>query len=313
MQGPQGLVGPQGTQGETGPKGDTGATGAQGPQGFTGATGPQGPVGPKGDSGCCCCQPGPTGAQGPAGATGPQGATGPEGKSGAGICPCEITFGKAIDFLLENEFEFDATIDAPFDLTLSSTEEVPATLYNTWSVEFENQTVVPLCKLEAIYLSFTTEQEKDTFVSLISVILNQTLSCCHNCGTCEVCDDILFVDQYNSIVDMPSACNYEYHLSSECNCSDSKCDTIAKRIDLCNFTNSTGEKLRSIIERKKDMNNSISLISTQKEAIISADITKTIEATGLSSVLVSYENEGAFKVALICLERVTLLQFETSV
>ncbi len=309
LQGPQGLTGPTGTQGATGPKGDTGATGPKGDPGATGATGPQGPMGPKGDPGCCCCQPGPTGAQGPAGATGPAGARGPQGRSGASLCPCEVTFGKAIDFLIANGFEFEATLDTPYELTLSSTEESPASFFNTWGVEFDNQTIVPLCKFESLLLSFTTEQEKDTFVSLISVILNQTLSCCHNCGTCQVCDDILFVNNYNSIVEMPSACNYEYYLSSECNCLDSKCDTIAKRIDLCAFANANGEKLRQIILHKEDLNFTVSQVSTEKENIIPVDTETTIEATGLASVLLSYEEDGAFKVALICLQKVVAIGF----
>ncbi|MFI3172471.1 MAG: hypothetical protein R3Y58_08930, partial [Eubacteriales bacterium] len=334
LQGPQGLTGSQGVQGLMGPKGDTGAAGAKGdmglqgskgdtgiqgprgdtgltgPQGPTGATGPQGPTGPKGDPGCCCCQPGPTGAQGPAGATGATGAKGPEGKAGASLCPCEITFGKTVDFLLQNEFPFTATINTPFDYVLTSPIDAPAILYNTWAVEFDPEVIVPLCDIEAIYLTFTTEQERDTFVSLLRSILSQTLSCCHNCGSCEICPDELFVDQYHSIIDMPSACNYEYALDSSCNCVDSECDTIAKRINLCGFSNSTGEKLRHIIERKNDNEKTISLISTQKEELIPSDIPKNIETTGLSSLVVSYETGGTFDIAIICLEKVTAIQFE---
>ncbi|MFI3212644.1 MAG: hypothetical protein R3Y24_04815 [Eubacteriales bacterium] len=307
--GATGAMGPKGDTGATGPKGDTGAAGPTGPQGFTGATGPQGPVGSKGDPGCCCCQPGPTGPAGPAGSIGPAGEAGPTGPSGSSICPCEIVFGKMIDFLLENEFEFEASVNATFPLTLTSSEDVPAVLYNTWSVEFEDETIVPLCKLEALYLSFTTEQEKNTFVSLASVVLNKTLSCCHQCGSCDICPEFLNVDAFNSIIDMPDNCNYEYYLNGECSCQNSTCDITANLIDLCAFVNTTGEKLRGIIERKQAEGHTISLIATAKDDLIDATIDKTIEATGLSSVLLSYEEDGAFKVAFICLQDITVVQF----
>lgn len=313
LQGPQGLTGTTGPKGETGPigsQGPAGVSGVQGPAGPTGVMGPQGPVGPKGDPGCCCCQPGPTGAQGPAGATGAIGATGPEGKSGASLCPCEITMGKTIDFLLTNEFPFTASTDTPFDYIVSSSEDAPATLYNTWAVEFEEEIIVPLCKFEALYLTFTTEQERDTFISLLRTVLSQTLSCCHNCGTCEVCPDILSVDQYNSIIEMPSSCNYEYSLDATCSCTFSECDTIAKRIDLCNFANATGEKLRNIIERKAALDKTVTLISTHKDELIPTELVKTIEATGLSTAVLSYEEEGTYDIAIICLEKVTTIQFE---
>ncbi|MFI3312605.1 MAG: collagen-like protein, partial [Eubacteriales bacterium] len=278
----------------------------------TGATGPQGPIGPKGDPGCSCGVPGPTGAQGPAGATGSAGATGPEGKSGSGVCPCEVLFGKVITFLLENDFAFEATVKAPFDVTYTSDSDLPALLYNTWAVEFDDETVVPLCKLEALFLSFTTEPEQDAFVSLLSAVLNQTLSCCHTCGTCQVCDEILAVDQYRSIVDMPDNCAYEYRLDGTCDCSTSDCVVTAKTLDLCSFANATGEKLRGILERKQDENATVSLVSTEKEELIPTDLEKTIAATGLSSVALTYEEDGAFKVALVCLESVTALGFVAS-
>lgn len=309
-QGPTGATGPQGP---TGPKGDSGATGATGPQGPTGMTGSQGPVGPKGDPGCCCCQPGPTGATGLAGAAGATGAQGAKGDPGATICPCAITFGKVVDFLLENEFPFTASIDTPFDYFVSSSEDAPAILYNTWAVEFEEEIIVPLCELEAIYLTFNTEQERDTFVSLLRSILNQTLSCCHNCGTCEICPETLFVDQFNSIVDMPSSCNYEYYLDGECNCLDSQCDVIARRIDLCSFVNTSGEKLRQIIERKEALDKTVALISTHKSELIPTELVKNIEATGLSTAVLSYENEGTYDIAIVCLEKVTAIQFEDEI
>lgn len=322
--GDTGSIGPQGLQGLIGPKGDTGLTGSTGVQGpigpqgligprgdagLTGATGPQGPTGPKGDPGCCCCQPGPVGATGAKGATGDAGAKGEKGNPGASICPCAITFGKIFDFLLINEFPFSASIDTPFDFTLTSSIDSPAVLYNTWSIEFEEEIIVPLCKIESLYLTFTTEQEQETFISLLRTVLNQTLSCCHNCGTCEVCPETLFVDQYNHIIDMPESCNYEYYLESECNCVDSQCDVIATRLNLCDFVNSTGEKLRQILERKKALDKNISLISTQKSELIPTDFIKTIEATGLSTAVLSYENNGSFDVAIICLEKITAIQF----
>ncbi len=312
MQGPQGLTGATGPQGPAGPRGDAGVTGATGPQGPTGMTGSQGPIGPKGDPGCCCCQPGPTGATGPQGADGAAGPQGTKGDPGATICPCAITLGKVLDFLLTNEFPFTATINTPFDYVLSSTVDAPAILYNTWTIQFEEEIIVPLCELEALYLSFTTEQERDTFISLLRTILNQTLSCCHNCGTCEPCPEVLYVDQYNSILDMPSSCNYEYYLDGECNCIDSLCDIIARRVDLCSFANTAGEKLRQVILRKEDLDKTVSLISTHKQELLPTDIVKTIEATGLSSVVLSYENEGAYDVAIICLEKVTAMQFVDS-
>lgn len=211
---------------------------------------------------------------------------------------------------MANGFQFDATVDAPYDLTLSSTTANPAEIYNTWGLEFADETIVPLCRLEALYLSFTTEQEMNTFISLITAILNQTLSCCHQCGACDVCPLTLEVDQYNGIIDMPQNCNYEYYLSSTCGCTASECDTIAKIIDLCNFTNTTGEKLRGIIEKKKDENNQITLIATQKAELIPEAIVKTIEATGLSSVLLSYQQDEVYKVALVCLEDVTVVKFQ---
>ncbi|WP_409968895.1 hypothetical protein RFF05_02690 [Bengtsoniella intestinalis] len=306
--GDKGDQGAQGIQGVQGAKGDTGATGATGAQGFTGATGPQGVQGPKGDAGCCCCTPGPTGAQGPAGAQGADGGIGPQGPSGASICPCEVTFGKTISFLLENSFPFSATVDAPYDLGLTSTEEVPATLYNTWSVLFNENTLVPLCKLDALILTFTTEQERDTFVSLLTVILNQTLSCCHECGTCDVCPEVLAVDQYSSIVDPSVTCNYEYYLQGDCQCNAGACDTVAIPIDLCGFANSTGQKMRGILERQRDDGNGLTLVGGLREALLPTAPVKTIESTGLSSALLSYEDGGAFVAALVCLERVVAVQ-----
>ncbi len=317
--GDSGLQGPKGDSGLQGPKGDTGAigprgdTGATGPQGPTGATGPQGPAGPKGDPGCCCCQPGPTGATGAQGPAGSAGEKGEKGEPGSAICPCSITFGKIVDFLITNEFPFTASIDTPFEFILESTEAFPAILYNTWAVEFNEEIIIPLCELESLYLTFSTEQEQDTFISLLRTVLNQTINCCHNCGSCDVCSDELFVDQYNSIVDMPPSCNYEYYLDGECNCIDSQCDVVARRVNLCNFANTSGEKLRQIIERKNQLDKVVSLISTHKETLIPTDIVKTIEATGLSTVVLSYENEGTFNIAIICLEKVTAIQFEDTI
>ena len=180
-------------------------------------------------------------------------------------------------------------------------------------MEFAEENVVPLCHIEGIYLSFTTEQEKSTFVSLLSVVLSQTLSCCHSCGSCEICPEELEVDEYLSIVDMPENCNYEYYLDATCDCQDSTFDTVAKRIALENFINTTGQKLRGIVERKMGEGKDITIIATQKENILPSAPTKTIEATGLSSVLLSYEDEGTFNVALVCLECVSYLQFQDSV
>lgn len=313
LQGIQGAKGDTGLQGSKGDKGDTGSrgdTGATGPQGPAGPQGAQGATGPKGDSGACCCTPGPTGAQGPQGSAGAKGEQGEQGSAGSSVCPCEIIMGKTVDFLLENGFTFDATINSSADETYSSTSEDSATIYNTWAVEFNETYIIPLCKLEAIYLSFTTEQEKDTFVSLFSTILNQSLSCCHSCGVCDICPDNLAVDQYLNIIDMPETCAYEYYLSGSCDCVDSECNVIAQTIDICSFVNSTGQKLRGIIERKNVDEYVITKIGTSKQFLLEDVATKTIEATGLSSVLVSYEQDGAFKVALICLEDVTVLGFE---
>lgn len=217
--------------------------------------------------------------------------------------------GKAVQFLIDNAFPFEATVDAPYTRIFASTEDAPAALYNTWTVAFGEQVLVPLCKLEALYFTFTTEQERDTFVSLLRVILNQTQSCCHNCATCDTCAEVLAVDAYNSIVNMPDTCNYEYYLNAACNCADTNCDAIAELVDLCNFVNTTGEKLRAIFDRNQAEGSTVGEIATQKEALLPADLPKTIEATGLSSALLSYEEAGAFRAALVCLERVTAVQF----
>lgn len=318
-QGPKGDIGfpgPKGDMGNTGPRGDTGATGPQGPtgstgpQGPTGATGPQGPAGPKGDSGCCCCQPGPIGPKGPTGSTGAIGPRGPMGKSGVSICPCEIAFGKIIDFLITNKFPFTASIDTTFDFLVTSTTEDSAILYDTWSVLFPEDILITLCEIEALYLTFTTEQERDTFVSFLRPLLSQTLSCCHNCITCEVCPDTLLVDQYGGIIDMPTACNYEYYLEGDCKCLNSTCEVIAKRIDLCNFANANGEKLRRAYEHMKTSDKGITLLSTQKAELLPTDIIKKIEITGLSTAVISYESDETFDIAIVCLEKVTATQFE---
>jgi len=326
--GPQGPAGPRGDTGETGAKGDTGATGATGPQGLTGpkgdtgttgskgdtgatgATGPQGLTGPKGDPGCCCCQPGPTGATGAIGDKGDTGEIGPEGRPGSCACPCEITFGKIYSFLLENAFDFSISLNAPYQTILSSTALNPAVIYNTWSLQFFEEIIVPLCKTEAIYLEFATLQEQTTFLNLLSVVLNETLTCCHDCGTCEDCSEILQVDEYNSIIDMPKVCNYEYYLKADCNCVDNRCDAYAQRISLCSFVNCNGEKLRKIIERKKDNNYLITNISTQKETLFETDSDKTISAIGLSSVALSYVEDELFKVAIVCLDDVNIINFK---
>lgn len=233
---------------------------------------------------------------------------GEQGPSGATICPCEVTFGKTISFLLENSFPFTATVDAPYDLGLESTDDLPATLYNTWGVRFGDDTLVPLCKLDALSLTFTTEQERDTFVSLLSVVLNQTLDCCHACGTCDVCPELLEVDQYASILNMPDTCNYEYYLQGDCQCDAGTCDVVAVPIDLCGFANSTGQKLRGMLERLQDEGNGLTLVAGQRETLLPTDPVKTIEATGLSSALLSYEDGGTFVAALVCLERVVAVQ-----
>ncbi|MFI3227509.1 MAG: hypothetical protein R3Y09_08880, partial [Clostridia bacterium] len=309
VKGDTGANGLQGLQGLQGPRGDQGLQGAKGDKGDQGSQGIQGVQGPKGDPASCCCSQGPVGATGAKGDTGTQGIQGEQGKAGVGLCPCELIFGKSAEFLLDNDFDFEATINAPFEQTLSSTSDEKATIYNTWALEFSDETLVPFCKFESFTLSFTTEQEKNTFVSLFSTVLNQTLSCCHSCGTCDVCPDELPVDSYNSIVNMPETCAYEYYLNAECDCFDSNCDTIAKKIDLCSFANSTGEKLRHIIDRKQSENKAITLISTEKAVLIDETLTKTIETTGLSSVLVSYEQDGTFKVTLVCLQDVTQIKF----
>lgn len=221
-----------------------------------------------------------------------------------------MTFGKIAKFLIDNGFPFSATVDNSFEQILESTEEAPAEIFNTWGLEFDEETIVPFCRLDAFYFNFTTEQERDTFINLINVVLNQTLSCCHSCGTCDICEDILPVDEFGSIIDVPENCAFEYYLSGECSCNDSNCDIIAKKIDLCNFANSTGEKLRGIVEKKQLEGKAISTISTQKNNLIGEELIKTIEATGLSSVLVSYEEEGEFKLALVCLNDVTIISFE---
>ena len=275
---------------------------------MTGAIGPQGPVGPKGDPGCSCGVPGPVGPQGLAGEPGAPGPVGPQGKSGTFICPCEITMGKYIQFLLENNFPFEVTLDANMPFRAVSTVENPATLYNTWAVEFADGTVIPLCKVEGVFITFATELEKNTFVSLASVVLNQTLSCCHNCGTCEICPETLEVDQYNSILNMPSSCNYEYALEGTCDCAVSTCSTIAKRVDLCSFVNTTSEKLRLIIERKKAEAFTIGRISTLK-VFFASEEEKVIEDTGLSTALLSYPAGESLEVVLVCLDKVTMIDF----
>ncbi|MFI3177100.1 MAG: hypothetical protein R3Y67_06380, partial [Eubacteriales bacterium] len=314
--GAQGLIGPRGEsgaqgvkgdKGDTGPRGDTGTTG---PQGSTGSTGPQGPVGPKGDAGCCCCTPGPVGATGAQGPAGARGATGAQGPSGASMCSCEITFGKVIAFLIENEFPFTLTVDGDYPLTLASTIEEPATFFHTWCVEFQEQVNVPLCEIEGVYLTFQTEQERDTFNSLLLVVLNETLSCCHNCTTCEICEDTLPVDQYKSILNMPKACAYEYYLSGTCECEDTECEVIAKRVDLCDFVNTKGEKLRGVIEHKKVLGNAVGTIATMKRNVLEESLVKEIKGTGLSTVLLAYEEDGNYQTALICLNKVKVISFE---
>ncbi len=307
LRGEQGLQGVKGDRGDIGPKGDTGSTGPQGP---AGPQGPQGATGPKGDSASCCCTPGPVGPQGIQGVQGSQGIQGKEGKSGSSVCPCEVTFGKAVKFLIDNGFSFNVTVNSNLDKIFSSNDIDPAIIYGTWAVEFKNEHVIPLCSFESIYLSFTTIQERETFISLISPILKQTLNCCHECKTCEVCPEILDVDSYGGILNMPDNCAYEHFLESSCDCINTNFTTIARRLDLFNLSNSTGEKLRGIVERKRDESKLIDKISTQKENLIDNTIPKVIENTGLSSMLVSYEQEGLFKVALVCLEAVTDIRFK---
>ena len=339
-QGPQGIAGPQGQngkdgiQGEKGERGHQGPKGPQGPKGLTGPkgikgekgdTGPQGPQGiagqqgPQGEKGEASCIPGPIGPQGPQGAVGPQGTQGPQGiqglqgDSGAIVCPCELTFGKVISFLIKNRFPFEITSSESSDKIFKSTKEHPAIIFNTWAVEFTNEigieTNVLLCNIESIFVTFTAEIERDTFISLINPILNATLSCCHNCKICDICEDDLNVDKYNSIINMPVVCNYEYYLNATCDCAENNFNVVAKKIKLSDFINSSGEKLRGIIEHKKDLNMVINRISTQREFVVGEGILKRIEGTGLSSVLISYEEDKKFKAAIICLNNVTSLGF----
>ena len=70
------------------------------------------------------------------------------------------------------------------------------------------------------------------------------------------------------------------------------------------------EKLRKIIERKKDNNYLITNISTQKETLFETDSDKTISAIGLSSVALSYVEDELFKVAIVCLDDVNIINFK---
>jgi len=314
-QGIQGLQGPKGDQGLQGVKGDRGDNGMQGLQGVQGTKGdagpqgPEGPAGPKGDPGCCCGQPGPAGAQGATGSTGSQGEQGPEGKAGGCACPCEITFGKLSRFLLENNYEFKLTTNDPNDVIYDSTTATPAELYNTWALQFVDENVIPLCSIEAIYISLDTENERTTFLSFMETVLGGTLSCCHDCEPCEGCPATVVVDEYNSIVTMPETCNYEYILKAECGCLTKTCATYGERISLCQFENCKGEKLRNIIDRKKDDGKAISNITTQKDSIFATDEAKVIGPTGLASVAISYDEDSLYKVAIVCLESANKIIF----
>ena len=78
---------------------------------------------------------------------------------------------------------------------------------------------------------------------------------------------------------------------------------------MCRFVNCKGEKLRKIILKKKDEFKAISNISTLKTQLFVTDEPKAIGPTGLASATISYDEEGLFKVAIVCLETVRKIIF----
>ncbi|WP_053984948.1 hypothetical protein [Niameybacter massiliensis] len=180
----------------------------------------------------------------------------------------------------------------------------------------------PICNIDAIKVYFEKQEDLNNFITSIQTILNYTL-CCQK--TCEATVDL---DNNGEpiIKDPLSPCSYEYYASCKCatgksiSCSAcisdnaSCCDCVAQHIDLCQFNNCPSERLRKFFLKQQFLLNQVGTISTNMVDILPSSPLKNIAASGLSTVVLTYQESKTNKyvAAIVCLKNVTAVEFTRS-